>query len=176
MAYNHPDWIAAARQRALRPDWPRFVRPDAERWIRPDAYRFAPPGAPRYTGKDVVRYFGPHHPLERPDDQARDDGTAEAEPDPAVERQLAAARRTLLRLTAEVAALKSELKLRQLLRSLKYSPDQPRVPAGNPDGGQWTSVNGGANGRIRLAGPLPTNDPRRCRKLGPRWLRCATPF
>ena len=25
----------------------------------------------------------------------------------------------------------------------KYSPDQPRVPAGNPDGGQWTSGNGG---------------------------------
>src|SRR5262245_31250575 len=24
----------------------------------------------------------------------------------------------------------------------KYSPDQPRVPSGNPDGGQWTS-NGG---------------------------------
>jgi hypothetical protein len=31
------------------------------------------------------------------------------------------------------AELRSELK--------KYSPDQPRVPAGNPDGGQWT--NGG---------------------------------
>lgn len=27
----------------------------------------------------------------------------------------------------------------------KYSPDQPRVPAGNPDGGQWTSEGGGAN-------------------------------
>lgn len=26
----------------------------------------------------------------------------------------------------------------------KYSPDQPRVPAGNPDGGQWTS--GGGDG------------------------------
>jgi hypothetical protein len=26
---------------------------------------------------------------------------------------------------------------------LKYSPDQPRVPAGNPDGGQWTSEGGG---------------------------------
>ena len=25
---------------------------------------------------------------------------------------------------------------------LKYSPDQPRVPAGNPDGGQWTSIEG----------------------------------
>jgi hypothetical protein len=24
----------------------------------------------------------------------------------------------------------------------KYSPDQPRVPAGNPDGGQWTSDDG----------------------------------
>jgi hypothetical protein len=24
----------------------------------------------------------------------------------------------------------------------KYSPDQPRVPAGNPDGGQWTSGSG----------------------------------
>jgi hypothetical protein len=25
----------------------------------------------------------------------------------------------------------------------KYSPDQPRVPAGNPDGGEWTSGGGG---------------------------------
>jgi hypothetical protein len=34
----------------------------------------------------------------------------------------------------------------------KYRPDQARVPAGNPDGGQWTSEGGGAgNGR---------NDPR----------------
>ena len=24
----------------------------------------------------------------------------------------------------------------------KYSPDQPRVPAGSPDGGQWTSIDG----------------------------------
>ena len=35
----------------------------------------------------------------------------------------------------------------------KYSPDQPRVPAGNPDGGQWTdgaasgSTSGGHPGR-----------------------------
>jgi hypothetical protein len=25
----------------------------------------------------------------------------------------------------------------------KFSPDQPRVPAGNPDGGQWTDGGGG---------------------------------
>lgn len=34
----------------------------------------------------------------------------------------------------------------------KYSPDQPRVPAGNPDGGQWTMVSSG--GGISIA--LPT--------------------
>ena len=28
---------------------------------------------------------------------------------------------------------------------VKYSTDQPRVPAGNPDGGQWTSGGGGEN-------------------------------
>jgi hypothetical protein len=27
----------------------------------------------------------------------------------------------------------------------KYSPDQPRVPAGNPDGGQWTSGSSGSS-------------------------------
>lgn len=30
----------------------------------------------------------------------------------------------------------------------KYSPDQPRVPAGNPDGGQWTRDGGGADGAV----------------------------
>ena len=27
----------------------------------------------------------------------------------------------------------------------RYAPDQPRVPAGNPDGGQWTSGGGGGS-------------------------------
>jgi hypothetical protein len=30
----------------------------------------------------------------------------------------------------------------------KYDPDQPRVPAGNPDGGRWTS--GGSSGADRI--------------------------
>ena len=29
---------------------------------------------------------------------------------------------------------------------VKYSPDQPRVPAGNPDGGQWTAEGGTSAG------------------------------
>lgn len=30
--------------------------------------------------------------------------------------------------------------------ALKYDPNQPRVPAGNPDGGQWTSEGGATSG------------------------------
>ena len=49
------------------------------------------------------------------------------------------------------------------LRSLKYRPDQPRVPEGNPDGGQWTadgvSLSGAQNESkpsklIRIAGEV----------------------
>lgn len=53
-----------------------------------------------------------------------------------------------------------------------YDPNQPRVPAGNPDGGRWTSEGGtgqpgpGAR-RIRLAGPLPTDDPPELPKQRP---------
>jgi hypothetical protein len=44
----------------------------------------------------------------------------------------------------------------------KYSPDQPRVPAGNPDGGQWTSGGGGGRSHseissVRRRGSGPTD-------------------
>lgn len=32
------------------------------------------------------------------------------------------------------------------MKAIKYSEDQPRVPAGNPDGGQWTDEGGGSGG------------------------------
>lgn len=39
----------------------------------------------------------------------------------------------------EFAAIERELtELKLYLLARKYRPDQPRVPAGNPDGGQWT--------------------------------------
>ncbi len=40
-----------------------------------------------------------------------------------------------------------EAKLRKLQRAVKanFDPNQPRVPAGNPDGGQWTSTGGGSS-------------------------------
>ena len=33
----------------------------------------------------------------------------------------------------------------------KYDLNQPRVPAGNPDGGQWTSSGGGTGARLAAA-------------------------
>jgi hypothetical protein len=64
---------------------------------------------------------------------------------PTIHEELARAREELalqaMRLTA--------LRLRRSL--LKYSPDQPRVPAGNPDGGQWTDGGGGAGSGAGLS-------------------------
>jgi hypothetical protein len=89
----------------------------------------------------------------------------------AFERDLSALRRDLAALKLEIAAKraaerreahelrrKSDLAYENFLRVFrrdaqqhKYSPDQPRVPAGNSDGGQWTDGSGSGTGR---------NDPR----------------
>jgi len=53
-----------------------------------------------------------------------------------------------LLLTIQLATL--ELKFHNFIRALErhYNPDQPRVPAGNSDGGQW-SGGGGSQGAVR---------------------------
>lgn len=50
----------------------------------------------------------------------------------------------LQRLRWTMISLKLSLAIRRYAR--KFSPDQPRVPAGDPGGGQWTS---GGEGAIR---------------------------
>src|SRR5947209_10600191 len=53
----------------------------------------------------------------------------------------------LLNIKCALAALDVELKLCRLGYLLrKFSADQPRVPAGSPDGGQWTSGSAGGGG------------------------------
>lgn len=63
----------------------------------------------------------------------------------------------LLRLRRELALVQFELSQRKAhhareLTALKYRPDQPRVPPGNPTGGQWARGGGGganpADGRL----------------------------
>lgn len=65
-----------------------------------------------------------------------------------------------LRLNAKLEALRGWAALRQYYKrhppphSNHFNPNQPRVSAGNPDGGQWTSVDGGSEvlERIQVAG------------------------
>ena len=58
-----------------------------------------------------------------------------------------AASRALHRAGWLLHAHRLETKLQALRDAVKYDPNQPRVPAGNPDGGQWTD-GGGAGGRL----------------------------
>ena len=46
-------------------------------------------------------------------------------------------------LHAELAVLRMEWALTKLARKAGFDPTQPRVPAGNADGGKWTDADGG---------------------------------
>jgi hypothetical protein len=102
----------------------RWLRHDAHLWIRNDAARWLKPGT---DPADV------YPTLKR---------QREAAEDAAFAAKIAASRRLLAALRAEVDELKGALARRRLEES-KYSPTQPRVPAGNPRGGQWTDRSGG---------------------------------
>jgi len=61
-------------------------------------------------------------------------------------------------LSGSQAALRHALALRQMqalhriaLHRSHFNPNQPRVPAGNPDGGQWTATGGGLGTRLAAA-------------------------
>lgn len=59
----------------------------------------------------------------------------------------------LRRLSWLIHAANVEAKVHQftLIERVKYNPNQPRVPAGNPDGGQWTQVGSGAGEGLSLS-------------------------
>ena len=59
--------------------------------------------------------------------------------------EIAAIRRDLQVLALTVVELQRACDPRLRSYVLKYNPDQPRMPAGNPQGGQWTSEGGDAN-------------------------------
>jgi len=121
-----------------------YIHPDAiehhrKRWLRHDAHRFAAPGSPEAD----PGLLHPWAEVARREQAAADEAKARAlaEQD-ALARQVDALRASHARVRIMLADLKFELALRALGR--KYSPGQPRVPAGNPDGGQWTD--GGGSG------------------------------
>jgi hypothetical protein len=69
---------------------------------------------------------------------------------------------TLLRLRHELAGMRFEIALMRCRR--KYSDSQPRIPAGQPGGGQWASGDGGGereegeSENTRFAGGLNDED------------------
>jgi hypothetical protein len=108
----------------------RFMRPDAERWMRPDAARFNP--LYERKGRGSRRKVVSARELEELHDG-------------------------FLELKRLVAGLKFDLAYRAFQR--KYRADQPRIPAGSREGGQWTGEGGdgglstdlsAARGRPRL--------------------------
>jgi hypothetical protein len=115
----------------------RWLRHDAHLWLRPDAARFLRPGT---DPADVYPVLARQRERDREAREARE--AAEA-------KQFAAAieqgRRVLAWCRAELDEVKAELARRKSARQeeSKYSPSQPRVPAGDPRGGQWTDRNGG---------------------------------
>jgi len=52
------------------------------------------------------------------------------------------------RVHAETAALRLRTAFERLRTKAGFDPNQPRVPAGNPDGGQWTDTGGNGPGRL----------------------------
>jgi len=110
----------------------RWTRPDSHLWIRPDAARFYKPGT------DRAEIF-PEVARQR---EAEEAGEAKA-----IAREI----EELLALRDELMEVKTELARRRREDETKYSPTQPRVPAGNPRGGQWTDRSGGQG---TVAGPI----------------------
>lgn len=99
----------------------RWMLPDPSRWLRPDHNKWKRP--------EPVWRMPP-----QPQEHKYDDGDLHAE-------NLARLSRSLAVLRRELASVQGEL----LRRKAGFNPSQPRAPAGNSDGGQWTDA-GGASG------------------------------
>jgi hypothetical protein len=115
MPYANPIWLEGRRRYRTQPD----------------AYRFAPRGTPEAK---MPAWLDPWAKRVRVKEAAEEEARARA----AAEQE--EFERELLQLRWEVKKLKLEHEL--WCFEQKYSPNQPRVPAGSSQGGQWT---GGAS-------------------------------
>ena len=115
----------------------RWLRHDMHLWIRHDAARWVKPGTDPADAYPTLK-------RERAQKEAARERARAAE-DAAFDAWIEGERRWNAAMRAEVDELKAA-RARQRLEEAKYSPSQPRVPAGNPRGGQWSNRNeGGAS-------------------------------
>src|SRR3954462_4810216 len=116
----------------------RWIRHDWRMWIRPDIARWMKPGV---DPADVI----PALARERAQQQAAIERARAAE-DAELAAEIDDLRRAEAAINQQVKELNGEMarwRRRVAEEEAKYSPSQPRVPAGNPRGGQWTDRNGG---------------------------------
>jgi len=120
---------------------PAAVEHRRKLYTRHDAWRLAPPGTPEAKPPGWL------------DPSATRVRWKEAQEEEARAQEAAAQEefeRELLQLRWEVKKLKLDYELQRFQE--KYSPNQPRVPAGNPDGGRWTNDDrSSGDGKVRLA-------------------------
>src|SRR3954452_21258883 len=115
----------------------RWLRHDAHLWLRHDYARWLKPGT------DPEELY-PHLKRQREAAEAAKEKARAAE-DAAFDAWIENERRWNAAMRAEVDELKAA-RARQRLEGAEDSPSQPRVPAGNPRGGQWSNRNeGGAS-------------------------------
>jgi hypothetical protein len=119
------------RKMALKPDWRLYMRPDVHLWVRPDAQNFMPSGVPHPAFEAAAERKYTHDypclPAANVIEPSSDGLTAQE-------------RREIEVLRLELALLKLELLPRKALHPSHYDPNQPRVPAGVREGGQWTHL------------------------------------
>ena len=116
----------------------RWIRHDWRLWIRHDIARWMKPGV---DPADVI----PALARERARKQAAIERARAAE-DAELAAEIEHERRALAAIAEEVKELNAEMarwRRRVAEGEAKYSPSQPRVPAGNPRGGQWADRSGG---------------------------------
>jgi hypothetical protein len=161
-----------------------YMRPNAHLWIRPDAHLYMRPNASRYLRHDHARLDGPEA-YDRKDAPQNPHALAwtgkrgrwmpENGGDRTLDQSTLLSRKSrLAAFESDLAKLKSELAWLRFQRAFSryvqvrlkanFNPAQPRVSAGNPDGGQWTSEGGSSNrqsqeGRVWLAGDKPPQIP-----------------
>ena len=127
----------------------RWLRHDAHLWLRHDYARWLKPGT------DPAEVY-PHLKRQRKAAEAAKERASVAE-DAAFDAWIENERRWIAAMREKVAELRAELKRRRL-EEAKYSPSQPRVPAGDSRGGQWTD--GSTGGSIaKPMGSVVVGDP-----------------
>jgi len=149
---------------------PAAVEHQRKRWTRPDAYRFAPPGTPEAKPPGYLHPWAAVARLEEAaEDEARESAVAEQDAERAWEAECAERkfRADIAWERFKLALVRREFALRS---KAGFNPGQPRVPAGNPDSGQWTGEGGSG-----AQGSSSDDHDRNTGRNDPRILSDATP-